>query len=128
MMPDTPLKKRQCTGQCRRELPETAEHFYFHPHTGAVAACCRECRNAQKLAKKLRNQGDDDLRGGVLETQRKVTTAFRRIDPGGCEETELRGRLRGIVKRFQGMEVGKKLKAMTWMLGEFLRPTEEVSE
>lgn len=125
-MMSQPLPKvRRCTGPCRREFPETVEHFYLDRSHGSYSACCRDCRNAQKLARKRRRQGIDELRGGVQATQRQVTTAFRRLDPGGGEEMELRGRLVGIVKRFREMETTKKLSAMTWMLGEFLRPAAE---
>lgn len=128
MISDPLFRTRRCTGPCRRTLPETVEFFYCERRSGTFAACCRACRNDQKMARNQRRHGTDELRGGVGETQRQVTLAFRRIDPGGSEETELRGRLHGIVKRFRGMDVGKKLRAMIWMLGEFLRPNEDSPE
>jgi hypothetical protein len=77
------------------------------------------------LAKRRRTRGSDDLRCGVKQTQRKITEAFHRMDPGGSREDELRRRLLGIVKQFGAMPYATRVATFAWFVIVFLNPAEE---
>lgn len=104
---------RRCTGACRRELPETAE--FFHRNGDFWAACCRECRNAERSGKRAKRSGD--TLHGIGEVAQAVNRRFQEMFPNDSPERALRHKLRKLSIEYASLSQEAKARTVAWFVG-----------